>query len=59
MLSVAFIYYYAECFCTECRYAECCYAECRGPLRKICNLQKIDILHSKQVFVQANESKLQ
>jgi hypothetical protein len=54
MLSVAFIYYYAECFCTECRYAEC-----RGPLRKICNLQKIDILHSKQVFVQVNESKLQ
>jgi hypothetical protein len=54
MLSVAFIYYCAEYFCTECRYAEC-----RGPSRKICNLQKIDILHSKQVFVQVNESKLQ
>ncbi len=28
MLSVAFIYYYAECRYAECRYAECHHAEC-------------------------------
>ncbi len=29
MLSVTFIYCYAECHFNECHYAECCYAECR------------------------------
>jgi hypothetical protein len=30
LLSVAFVYCYAECQFAECRYAECRYAECRG-----------------------------
>ncbi len=30
MLSVVFVYCYAECRYAECRYAECRYAECRG-----------------------------
>ena len=42
MLSIAFIYYYAECHHAECRilfYAECHYAECRlvgmEPVKKV------------------------